>query len=301
MRLLFWRQPQVAVETPEAPRRWTWLRGRRILTTTPYVLPKDKAEGDRLDLQHHLLKIAAGGLYRAPIRQPHSILDVACGTGIWGREMAQHFPRAQVIGFDIDRTPLERSMELLGPGGKFPTNFRFQVADALKRFPFEDETFDFVHGRLMSPFIPKDQWPHIVGEMTRVLKRGGCVELVDMERPPFCDSTAYHTIERAISQLMERRGLYVGVGDELAKHLAAAGAKHIQQRTFLLGGGRQAQRERRLLATDVLAIQGNMKAILVQTGSFTEAQFDEVYQRSKEEVTESGIVMPIVFAFGKKF
>ena len=73
MRLLFWRRPQIAVEAPAAPQRWTWLRGRRILTTTPYVLPKDKAEGDRLDLQHHLLKIAAGGLYRAPIRQPRSI------------------------------------------------------------------------------------------------------------------------------------------------------------------------------------------------------------------------------------
>ncbi len=300
MRLFFWRRPEAADETQEAPQRWTWLRGRRILTTTPYVLPKDKAEGDRLDLQHHLLKIAAGGLYRAPVRQPRSILDVACGTGIWGREMAQEFPHARVVGFDIDRTPLERSLELLGPGGQFPPNFRFQTADALKRFPFEDGEFDFVHGRFMSPFIPKDQWPHVVGEMLRVTRPGGCIELVDMERPPLASSPAYHTIEQAIAKLMERRGLYVGVGDELMGHLQRAGVKRVQQRKCVLGNGRQREREQRLLAADVLAIQANMRAILVQVGAFSEEQFDAVYQKAKEEVMRTGIMMPIVFAFGAK-
>lgn len=297
MRLLFWRR-QPSQHLPA--RRWTWLAGRRILTNTPYVLPKDQAEGDRLDLQHYLLKIAAGGLYRAPIRQPHAILDVATGTGIWAREMALEFPNARVIGFDIDRTPLERSLKVLGPGGQFPTNFSFQMADALKRFPFEDGAFDFVHGRLMSPFIPKEQWPHVVSEMMRVLRPGGCLELVDMERPPFSSSEAYHLIERAIARLMEHRGLYVGVGDELMWHLQRAGARRVQQRKFLLGNGRQREREQRLLATDVLSIQANMKAILVRSGAFSEEQFDTVYQRAKAELMRVGIAMPVVFCFGMK-
>lgn len=80
----FRRAPQHTDDT-DAPttRCWVWLGSRRMLTGTPYVFSKDKAEGDRLDLQHHMLKVAAGGNYQAPIRQPCTILDVACGTGIW--------------------------------------------------------------------------------------------------------------------------------------------------------------------------------------------------------------------------
>jgi len=297
MRILFWGQTRTNSDDPPArPRRWVWLAGRRLLTNTPYVLPKDVQEADRLDLQHHLLKIAAGGNYRAPVRYPRDILDVACGTGIWGREMAQQFKRARVIGFDIDRTPMERALEILGPGGQFPPNFRFQTADALKPFPFEDEAFDFVHGRMMSPFLPVAQWPQVVGEMVRVTRQGGYIELVDMEQTPFSDSAAYHTIEQAIAGLMEKRGLYVGVGDNLAEHLRQAGLKHVQQRKFLLGTGR----EQRLLAADVLAIQSHMRPILVKLGSFSEERFDALYQQAKEDTQQLGIKMPVVFAFGQK-
>src|SRR5581483_4687510 len=143
-RLFGWfrRPPQQVEASDDTSRsRWAWLGGRRILTNTPYVMPKDKAEGDRLDLQHHLLKLATGKNYRAPIRQPRTILDVACGTGIWGREMAQEFKRAEVIGFDIDRTPMEASLARLGPTGQFPPNFKFLEADAFKPYPFDDEQF----------------------------------------------------------------------------------------------------------------------------------------------------------------
>jgi hypothetical protein len=47
-----------------------------------YVLPNDVSEQDRLDLSHHILALLLGGeLYRAPITQPHRILDVGTGTG----------------------------------------------------------------------------------------------------------------------------------------------------------------------------------------------------------------------------
>src|SRR5579871_791547 len=129
----FRRAPQPAERAEsDASRRWAWLGGRRVLRTSPYVFPKDIAEGGRLDLQHHLLKVAVGKNYRAPLRQPRSILDVGCGTGIWCREMALEFKQARVVGFDVDRTPMEASLARLGPAGQFPQNFEFLEADALK-------------------------------------------------------------------------------------------------------------------------------------------------------------------------
>src|SRR5215510_8044552 len=98
MPLLSWfRRPAPAPQgEANAPRRWQWMGGRRMLSVGTYIFPKDVLEGDRLDLQHHLYRLVLGGNYRAPIRQPRSILDVACGTGIWAREMALEFKQAQV-------------------------------------------------------------------------------------------------------------------------------------------------------------------------------------------------------------
>ncbi len=297
MRFFFWRRPQTNTVETARSRRWVWLGGHRILTNTPYVMPKDKLEGDRLDLQHHLLKLAAGGNYRAPIRQPRDILDVACGTGTWGREMAQEFKRARVIGFDIDPTLPERAMEVLGPGGQFPPNFRFQVADALKPFPFADGEFDFVHARLISPFVPIARWPDVLAEMMRVLKPGGIIEVVELEHLPESPSQAYMTLSNYGRDLMAQRGLFTGVGDALPGLLEQAGAKHIQQRKFVLGTD---LRQRRLLAADMLAAQAHVKPLMVRAGRFTEEEFDALHAQSKAEVTQLGITVPVVFCFGQK-
>lgn len=301
----FWRKRQDQPdELAQAPKRWTWLGGRRVLSNTPYVMPKDHQEGDRLEAQHYLFKLAAGGLYRAPVRQIHNILDVACGTGIWGREMAQQFPHARVIGFDIDPSLPERAMDILGPSGRFPQNFRFQVADALKPFPFEDGEFDFVHARAISPFIPITRWPDVVREMARVTRRGGHIELVDLYKIPETPSQSFNQLFQLPQDLMGKRGLYVGgVGDALVGYLQQAGIQRVQQRRFILGQGRtssETQRQQRLLAADLLAALANLKPIVLHHLGVPEEDFDRLLVQAREEVAQLGLVMPVVFCFGTK-
>ncbi len=302
MRLFGWlrrapQEPEAA--QAEAPRRWTWLSGRRILANTPYVMPKDKLEGDRLDLQHHLIKLALGANYRAPIRQPRAILDVACGTGIWCREMAQEFKRAEVVGFDIDRTPMEAALARLGPNGQFPPNFRFLEADALKPFPFEDEQFDFTHARLISPFVPIARWPHVVGEMVRVTKRGGYVELVDMILAS-SPSPALTILTDAANRLVVERGLYQGAAPYLADYLRQAGLTRVQERRFVIGTGEQRARQQRLLASDILAVLTNARPIIIKAGLLSEDVYTAALEQAKLEIPEMGITWPITCAFSIK-
>jgi ubiquinone/menaquinone biosynthesis C-methylase UbiE len=302
MRLFGWfRRPPSDETTPQpAPRRWRWLAGRRVLADSSYVLPKDKAEGDRLDLQHHLFKLAAGGNYRAPIRQPRAILDVACGTGIWGREMAQQFKRARVVGFDIDRTPMERSLELLGPNGMFPQNFTFLTADALKPFPFEDEEFDFTHARLLSPFLPIVQWPQVIAEMVRVTKPGGYIEIVDSAGFPRSPSPAWNTLAKVSEQLYQARGLHLAVGPHLADYLRQAGLNRVQERAFTLGTGRAAERQQRLLVADLLGATTNMAPILVKYGGLSQQACDDLMAREREELPAMGMTWDVTWAFSLK-
>lgn len=302
MRFFGWfRRPSQQAETAEesTPRRWTWLGGRRVLTDTPYVLPKDVAEGGRLDLQHHAYKLALGKNYRAPIRQPRAILDVACGTGIWCREMAQEFKRAEVIGFDIDRTPLEASRARLGPGGMFPPNFHFIEADALQRFPFEGEQFDFTNARLIGPFVPIARWPAVVAEMVRVTRRSGYVEIVDCESPR-TSSQAFNLLNEAMMELMRSRGLNPGSAPFIADYLRQAGLPRVQQRRAVLGEGRQGDRQQRLLIADFLAVHTNIKPVVVKAGILSEAEYSAALAREHEELPRLGLVWPIVCAFSIK-
>ncbi len=69
-----------------------------------YHLPNDENEQDRLNLQHHLCRIALNGrLYLCPLPKDeiHDVLDVGCGTGLWCIDVADELPHAQVLGFDL--------------------------------------------------------------------------------------------------------------------------------------------------------------------------------------------------------
>src|SRR6266851_3835419 len=82
---------------PTRPRLATaMLAGRRHVTGIPYALPKDLQEISRLDFQHYIYRNVLRGNFLVPLTDPTAILDVAAGTGIWGKEMAQQFPQARV-------------------------------------------------------------------------------------------------------------------------------------------------------------------------------------------------------------
>src|SRR5579875_2433872 len=113
---------------------------------------------------------ALHGNYLAPIEQPRRILDVGCGTGQWAFELARQFPHAEVIGLDLEQVKATQP----------PPNYRFIQGDVLKGLPFEDNSFDFVHQRLLVGAIPLAAWPGVVQELARVTSPGGWIELVEL-------------------------------------------------------------------------------------------------------------------------
>jgi 2-polyprenyl-3-methyl-5-hydroxy-6-metoxy-1,4-benzoquinol methylase len=86
-----------------------------------YVLPNDGEEQNRLDKQHHLfVKLADERLHLAPIKTPHTVLDVGTGTGIWAIEFANQYPFASVTGSDL--SPIQPEY--------VPPNCQFEIDDA---------------------------------------------------------------------------------------------------------------------------------------------------------------------------
>jgi hypothetical protein len=49
-----------------------------------YLFPNDEPEQEREDMKHSMIVNLCGGrLHYAPIENPHEILDIGTGTGIW--------------------------------------------------------------------------------------------------------------------------------------------------------------------------------------------------------------------------
>lgn len=69
-----------------------------------YPLPNDKAEQDRLDLQHTLFLIMQNRkllLCPVDLLKVHRVLDLGTGTGIWALDFGTQNPQSEVLGVDL--------------------------------------------------------------------------------------------------------------------------------------------------------------------------------------------------------
>lgn len=151
---------------------FTYANGRRYHSDrfhkASYFMPNDEKEQDRLDLFHHLfLSLLGGRLCTAPLDNPHRVLDVGTGTGIWAIDFADEHPQAEVIGTDV--SPIQPNW--------VPPNVQFEVEDMEEEWTYPDNYFDFIHMRSMSgSFI---DWDRVIEQAYRKTAPGGYLEYQD--------------------------------------------------------------------------------------------------------------------------
>jgi len=158
---------------PKGPEDFQYRGGRRYHSDpdSPYMMPNDQQEHDRLRKVHLICKYMLQKNYSAPVeevlRGNAEVLDVGCGPGLWCIEMATDFPTSNFTGVDISN---------VFPVDDIPPNVSFGKANALK-LPFPDSKFDYIFLRQVGSGITVSQWPLVIKELGRVLKKGGFLEL----------------------------------------------------------------------------------------------------------------------------
>lgn len=258
----------------------------------------EEAPPEYLELQHQLLKLVLGRNYLAPLQEPHTILDVGCGQGLWMREMAQEFPNATITGFDIDQRLYGAALTRLPPGEPTPPNVRFIQADALQRFRFADAEFDFTHLRLVSGDIPPDRWRDVLGEMVRVTCAGGTVEVVDVLDMPRSQSPAFSALLEASKRLMMAMRKPIGVAPELATLMRQAGLTAVHAQELLIG---QSPAEQDLLRMTALATVQATEPAVVHFGIRPAEQFRALFDQARDELSQgSAIMWPLIGVYGER-
>ncbi|KAG2225913.1 hypothetical protein INT45_006609 [Circinella minor] len=167
---------------------YTMEEGRKFMIAPglPYRMVCDDDESDRLIILHFLLKYAFNGNAIAPIndiltqailcnrtknKRPQ-IVDVGCGPGTWVLEMATEFPNADFHGVDISPQ---------FPSTIKPSNAFFKQQNILDGLPYPDNSIDYLHVQLMLTSLTQEQVLKLLGDIMRVLKPNGYVELRDVE------------------------------------------------------------------------------------------------------------------------
>lgn len=242
--------------------------GRRYLQGE-YLLPKDAQEGDRLTFQHHYFHELLQGNFIAPLdpARVRDLLDVGSGSGIWAREMAQQFPAAQVFGLDRECTQILN----LPP----PPNYRFVRGNVLEGLPFDNHSFDYVHQRLLVAGIPARKWRAEIGELARVTRPGGWVELVEFAHFFHRYGPLTRQLRKWWNQLCEQRGFDMAIIPVLDHFLREAGL-HTQKKVVQVPIGGWGGRGGEMLAKDLLAALEAMSGVYCTTLNLPSARFEEV-------------------------
>ncbi|KAK2773606.1 methyltransferase domain-containing protein [Colletotrichum kahawae] len=150
--------------------------GDAAWTDTFYSLNRGKVDTElqRLDANHFNVWLPLTGQV-APahildqlnrISSPR-VADVATGTGVWLRSLAQHLPSdAELFGFDFDAVKF--------PVSTTSSNVKFKQQDVLQEFPAELQgTFDLVHVRLLLIAMKASDFETATKNLFQLLNPGG--------------------------------------------------------------------------------------------------------------------------------
>ncbi len=207
-----------------------------------YVIDSESGtEMARLTDQDRLFTEAAGSLFPPDLdlSSVTRVLDVACGPGGWGLEVAYRYPEIDVVGLDISNIMIQYANAQADV--QHLSNAHFQVGDVLKTLPFDENTFDVVNARFIISFMLRESWPHVVQELVRVLKPGGTICQTETDNWGISTSPSLEQMKRFVyksaadaGRSFDPEGRHFGITPMLGAFFRQAGCQDIREQAGVL-------------------------------------------------------------------
>ncbi|KAF5856935.1 hypothetical protein ETB97_006516 [Aspergillus alliaceus] len=212
--------------------------------SSPYVLPNDAVEQDRLDAQAAaIVEMIGGAPFLAPIQSMTGIskaVDVGCGTGIATIQMAKVFPSVKVYGLDL--SPVPEDVRKLAPantswamGNILEVDHGQSTSNVMNREIFTPSELDYIFGKML--FLGINDWSRYFTTAAEALRPGGIIEHQDLDwkfyrfRTSECLSDGWEW-HRAVVAGTEHAGLSTRAGSDAAKFMRDAGLEVLSIQTF---------------------------------------------------------------------
>ncbi|KAI8970863.1 S-adenosyl-L-methionine-dependent methyltransferase [Pilobolus umbonatus] len=189
-----------------------------------YLLPNDDPEAGRLQRQHWVLRYTFQCNYHAPIaeqlEQGIQVVDSGCGPATWTIEMGETYPNSKFTGVDVS---------FVMPEDIRPDNVEYKLCNITKELPFEDNSIDYFHQRLLVAGLTRTEYEAALQNAYRILKPGGYIELVEVNMG-YCENAgpAMAKSQAESAAMMEGRGMIPNMGDHVHELLEEAGFENIQ-------------------------------------------------------------------------
>lgn len=177
-----------------------------------YVDMRDIGDGpvapimSALQFQHKLfLREMKGELLPTsiPLDDVQVVMDFICGPGSWCMDFGKKYPEKRIYGVDINRAIVDYARENAAQARS--SNLDFLLIERARTLPFPENSFDLIHLQNGTSLFTMEQWPELMGEMARLLKPGGWLNLVDFEMGP-ASQPAIDRLLTLLGQILARMG-----------------------------------------------------------------------------------------------
>ena len=195
-----------------------------------------------------------------------TILDLGCGPGYVSPELRSQAPAATVVGVEVDGDGLHQAVSATIAEARRPS---FVRADA-HALPFADACFDFVHARLLLPYLKEPV--AALREALRVLRPKGRLALRDRAYSHLVSPPLFELDEllARYEQLRPRQGWDRPSEDRLSDLLREAGASQVEVESAV------SRSQPDMVGTYLDALMGPRKrASLLQSGTVSSREIDD--------------------------
>jgi ubiquinone/menaquinone biosynthesis C-methylase UbiE len=258
----------------------------------PYLLPRDEFEKKRLNLQQTVIARSFDNQLLAPgvrLEENDRILDMGCGTGIWGIELSSTIPRSiRIDSCDLsDKNFLD--VKALGID-----NINFCTHSVLELPQEWTDQFTVVHQRLMHASFRVEEWRYVLQELRRIVKPGGWLQLVEIDLSSFYNDgldnihTSPVPAQAELNALWKETVVNADMTWELEAtlpgYLKDAGFENVEwtSKIFSTEGAVYPRPENSSLADDTLAcmvdVMKSSKSNIVALGKIDGQRFDELIE-----------------------